>query len=69
MPSLFICRCPKCGAVTEEGIDSMSRIEFDFVDSEIRFVCPECKKESKMSLLTSNKLKSKPLPSIATMRN
>lgn len=65
---LFICRCPHCSCVTEGGTDSASRIELDFVEQEIRFVCPQCKRESKMSLLTSNKLKSKPLPGTSIMR-
>ena len=69
MPNLFICRCPKCHAVTEDAMESLSRIEFDFEDQEIRFVCPICKSESKMSILTSNKIKDKALPKIATMRN
>ena len=66
---LFICRCPICDSVTEGDLgDSLSRIELDFIDQEIRFVCPSCKKESKMSLLTSNKLSARPLPGIKTMR-
>lgn len=69
MPTLFICRCPKCQSVTEDSLDSLARIELDFIDQEIRFVCPKCKKESKMSLLTSNKLRDRALPKIATMRN
>jgi hypothetical protein len=47
----------------------MSRLEFDFVDMEIRFVCPKCKKESTMSLLTANKMRDRALPKIASMRN
>jgi len=65
---LFICRCPKCGAVTEAGKDNSPRLEFDFDEQEIRFVCPECKKESKMSILTNNKLNSKPLPKTVFMK-
>jgi len=65
---LFICRCPHCNRVTEGGVDNASRIELDFIEQEIRFVCPECKRESKMSLLTSNKMKSRPLPGIVVMR-
>jgi hypothetical protein len=63
---LFICRCQKCEKVTEAGIDSISRIELDFVDQTIRFVCSECKKESEMSLLTANKRKSVPYPKMIT---
>ncbi len=65
---MVICRCPVCNSVTDYATDPMSRIEFDFVDQEIRFVCPKCKKESKMSLLTANKIKDRPLPKMITMR-
>lgn len=65
---MFICRCPQCNAITEAGTESSPRLEFDFVELEIRFVCPECKKESRMSILTSNKLKSRPLPKTVIMR-
>ena len=65
---LFICRCSACKAVIEAGDDSPPRVEFDFDEQEIRFVCPRCKQESKMSLMTSNKLKSRPLPKSVFMR-
>lgn len=65
---IFIFRCSKCQAISEGDLESISRVEFDFVQQEIRFVCPHCKKDSVMSVLTSNKLKSKPLPGIVTMR-
>lgn len=66
---IFIFRCSKCQGVTEGDLmQSLSRVEFDFLEQEIRFVCPLCKKDSVMSLVTSNKLKSKPLPAIVTMR-
>jgi hypothetical protein len=66
---LFICRCAVCSAVTEGQLESMSRIELDFIDQTIRFVCPECKKESEMSILTSNKKKSAPYPSMIVTRS
>ena len=65
---IFIFRCSKCQGLSEGDLESLSRLEFDFVDQEIRFVCPICRKDSSMSLLTSYKLKSKPLPGIITMR-
>lgn len=66
---IFIFRCGRCQALSEGDLESLSRVEFDFVEQEIRFVCPICRKDSVMSLLTANKLKSKPLPKTITMRN
>ena len=65
---LFICKCSVCEAVTEGDLDGMSRIELDFSTQVIRFVCPKCKKESEMSILTSNKLKDRPLPGLRLAR-
>lgn len=65
----FICKCAVCEAVTEGDLEgSQSRLEFDFIDQIIRFVCPKCKKENEMSLLTSNKLRDRALPGMRLMR-
>jgi len=65
---LFICKCSVCEAITEGDLESMSRIELDFAAQIIRFVCPKCKKESEMSILTSNKLRDRPLPGMCITR-
>lgn len=65
---IFIFRCSQCLSLSEGDLNSLSRVEFDFVEQEIRFVCPICKKDSVMNLVTSNKLKNRPLPKTITMR-
>ena len=54
------CVCGFCGAHSGEECS----IEFNFRDSAIYFVCPECKKENKVEL----KAPPKALPKIKTMR-
>lgn len=65
---LFICKCSKCKAVVEARLEDLSRVELDFVDQVIRFICPECKHQSEMSILTSNKLKDRALPAMRLTR-
>jgi len=65
---IFLCRCAKCESIYNGNIDDNARIEIDFVEQEIRFVCPQCKKENKISILTTNKKNAAPLPRINIMR-
>jgi hypothetical protein len=65
---LFICICAKCDAVVEARLEDLSRVELDFREQVIRFICPECKKQNEMSLLTSNKLRDRALPGTRVAR-
>jgi len=65
---LFLCKCAHCGKANEAELSHLARVELDFQDQVIRYICPECKRQSEMSLLTSNKLNEKPLPKMITMR-
>jgi len=64
---LIVCKCT-CGAITEHKEDDPPRMEFDFLHQEVRYVCPSCRKECTMSIVTANKLTKQPLPSMRFAR-
>ncbi len=68
-PCIFFCRCAHCQGFSEGALDSTAKIELDFLAQTIKYVCPLCKKESSMSIMTSNKnAELRPLPKMAILR-
>ena len=64
----YYCKCALCGKILEVKPEDDARIEFDFIEQVIRYFCVDCHSENKMAILTSNKLKDRPLPKTSFMR-
>jgi hypothetical protein len=59
--SKIVAVCGHCRHHDKEGENST--IEFNFRDGKIYYICPECKKESSISL----KVENKPYPKVRGM--
>lgn len=61
------CRCAHCGFSVPPGPEGV--FEVDFVEREIRFYCPQCRKQNVMRLYDPKKEKKlQSLPPTAILR-